>query len=178
MTPLLAAVTPVGMLITLVIAVLVALVLGGLAGVFDKPQPKEQDVDAMSFWVPKEDGRVHGPFPAGEIEGMVRAGILGLQDWLWLSAEGPEALVQDYPRFVRAAVKQPVPAELVRSEPEQPAASKGGLGKAGGILLLIGGLLAVLDMALAGFPGLLSVGLIGVGIVLAVVGACTTPAKS
>lgn len=175
----LAAITPLGILLTLVIAALVAVVLAGLAGVFDRPEPREEDVQAMSFWVPKEDGRVLGPFPAAEIEGMVRAGILDLDAWIWLSEEGPAAQVQDYPVFVRATVKQPIPAELLKT-PEAPAAPStgSGLSKAGWILLMIGGGLAVVDIALAGFPGLLSVGLVGVGIVLTVVGACTSPARN
>lgn len=175
MTLLLAAVTPVGMLITLVIAVLVALVLGGLAGVFDKPKPKEQDVESMSFWVPKED-RVVGPFPAEEIYSMVSAGILSRHSTLWLSPEGPEAKVEDYPWLVRAMATTPK-VHAVAVVPS-PAPAGSGLGKAGKILLGIGAGLALVDVLLAGFPGLLSVGLIGVGIVLAVVGACTTPAKS
>ena len=55
---------------------------------------------------------------------------------------------------------------------QAPGSIGGGLLKAGLILGAVGFVLMVADMAVGGMTGLLSVGLLGVGVVLSVVGAC------
>jgi hypothetical protein len=175
MMPMLATVTPLGVVFTLIFASALAAVIAQLAGAFDTP--KEQDLEGTSFWVLMDDSRVLGPFPAAEIRSMISAGVLKRDATLLLSEEGPAVSADQYPWLMRER-ETVAPVQAPPAAPEKPAGNAGGLGKAGWILLLIGGALALADMALAGMPGMLSVGLIGVGIVLAVVGACTTPAKS
>lgn len=141
------------------------------------PEPVELGAlpSKVVFWLSgeEEDAAPSGPFELTWLLAEYKAGALaGVTRVLVCDAEGN--VLRETWLDALAAANAPVVAPEARRvvAKQEPATVGAGLAKAGKILTGVGGGLMALDVLVGGFAGFLSMGLLGIGVVLWVVGAC------
>lgn len=144
-----------------------------------KPKPVDPGVRSSKvvFWLCGEDGaEPSGPYEVTWLLGRYKAGALdGTQRVLVCDTEGQivretwvDALALAEAQKTTSIPTMPTMPTIERA----PVTAGAGLAKAGLILTAMGGGLMIVDTLAGGFAGLLSVALLGIGIVLWVVGSC------